>query len=281
MTATVATNDEGLVKLEAVCILEAFFYGNHYDSFVVRDSTPLKEAIAKVNSGAAEKMKSALHMTTKYPGIRRVQVTNREDADLFCNGTGILLHIKEIYIDNRVGAAVVSGIDAPADFIEPSNSNRRPAHLTLWGNPPQMAGEALIGKSLELRKPLVQVTKERLFVAMKSQCTRARDLSNKLSESTRLTWELRMEQRSLIYENKKLSETVRIIDHRVLPIQLAVRQFLRRNAARQYKELLSQLGITDLQHKLLVRIAQRWKASHPLYGYYDDYSDYGYGDDWF
>lgn len=127
-------------------------------SLYATDSTPLKEAIATVNSGAAEKMKSALNMTTKYPGIGRVQFNNTEDADLFCNATGILIYIKEVYIGNRIGAAVVSCIDAHADFMEPSKSNGRPAHLTLWDNPSRMSGEILIGKPLELREPLVQVT---------------------------------------------------------------------------------------------------------------------------
>ena len=288
---------DGLVKLEAVCTLEAFFDRSaFYDAFSVQNIAPLKEAIAKINPDAAARIKTNLHMTVKYPGRGKVPGLSEEDNDLYSSGVSVLLHITEIFVSVAVGSAVVSGIDAPTPFTEPSKSNGRPAHLTLWGNPPVMAGSVLIGKPLFLRDPFIQVTEERLMAALKVHCKKAQDLSKMVAK---LTSEMGIVKR----RNQEVEKTVGIIDGTisprfVLPIQAAVRRFLtlrhvarvksaiaiqaltRRNAARRHIGRLRKLGLTNSQHQSLAEAVRHWRVLASLavcqarvlaYGYCDGF----------
>jgi hypothetical protein len=282
---------DGLVKLEAVCTLEAFFDRSaFYDAFSVQNIAPLKEAIAKINPDAAARIKRNLHMTVKYPGRGKVPGLSEEDNDLYSSGVSVLLHITEIFVSVAVGSAVVSGIDAPTPFTEPSKSNGRPAHLTLWGNPPVMAGSVLIGKPLFLRDPFIQVTEERQMAALKVHCKKAQDLSKMVAKLTsdlaKLTFEMGIVER----RNQEVEKTVGIIDGTisprfVLPVQAAVRRFLtlrhvarvksaiaiqaltRRNAARRHIGRLRQLGLTNSQHQSLAEAVRHWRYQAQVLAY--------------
>ena len=282
---------DGLVKLEAVCTLEAFFDRSaFYDAFSVQNIAPLKEAIAKINPDAAARIKTNLHMTVKYPGRGKVPGLSEEDNDLYSSGVSVLLHITEIFVSVAVGSAVVSGIDAPTPFTEPSKSNGRPAHLTLWGNPPVMAGSVLIGKPLFLRDPFIQVTEERQMAALKVHCKKAQDLSKMVAKLTsdlaKLTFEMGIVER----RNQEVEKTVGIIDGTisprfVLPIQAAVRRFLtlrhvarvksaiaiqaltRRNAARRHIGRLRKLGLTNSQHQSLAEAVRHWRYQAQVLAY--------------
>ena len=282
---------DGLVKLEAVCTLEAFFDRSaFYDAFSVQNIAPLKEAIAKINPDAAARIKRNLHMTVKYPGRGKVPGLSEEDNDLYSSGVSVLLHITEIFVSVAVGSAVVSGIDAPTPFTEPSKSNGRPAHLTLWGNPPVMAGSVLIGKPLFLRDPFIQVTEERQMAALKVHCKKAQDLSKMVAKLTsdlaNLTFEMGIVER----RNQEVEKTVGIIDGTisprfVLPVQAAVRRFLtlrhvarvksaiaiqaltRRNAARRHIGRLRKLGLTNSQHQSLAEAVRHWRYQAPVLAY--------------
>jgi hypothetical protein len=225
-------------KLGEVCIVEAFFTKRHYDSFVVRDSASLRTAIAKVHPATAMMMKAQLHMTVRYPSCGVVPGVSSEHHWMFESiGPGVLLHIAQIYVASDVASAVVCGVDTPHMFTVPSESNRKPAHLTLWGHPPVRGGEVLVGKSLALRNPFMQMTEERLVAALAAHTERYAGLQSRLSEAQSNWFQLNTDNyhlaakaRNIEAENRKLehhSEVIRgLFNSRVVRIQAQVRRFL-------------------------------------------------------
>lgn len=159
----------GLITLNETCVLDAYFDSNHYDSFKVKDSSALKKAIARVNTRAALYMGDDLHMTVCYPRKGVVPGLSKADAVTFANYEDfpvVQLLVNEIHVsrDGKFGTAVIAGIDSAALFK--FNNNGTPAHITLWGNPPVMAGRQLIGLPLALRSPFIQVTAEQVGAGM-------------------------------------------------------------------------------------------------------------------
>ena len=286
---------ELIVQLEEICTLEAVFKSGYYDSFVVRNSVPLKTAIARVCPKTASRMKTDLHMTVAYPGRGEVPGLSVGFRKLFRH-LPVLLHVKEIYVGDDVGSAVVFGIDAPASFTEPSVSNGRPAHLTLYGHPPVRAGSVLIGKQLALRKPFIQISEGYMQALLNMQSKFIDDLKIRQRETVRKLYEV--EQHVGIIE-KHMGVIGAMVSRPAMIIQTVLRRFLAQQLVARIRSsivlqaaarrLLAQQHISRLRTKIalrarltksqywaLLKLVQSWKTKRmmALYDYDDYYDDY-------
>lgn len=263
----------GLIHLETICVLEATFSTRHFDGFFVHDSTALENAIAVVSPYCASRMKKDLHMTVRYPGVRRVPGVSCEDAEAYGQGSSfppIRILIRDIYVskDRALAAAVVYGVDtAVSAMTEATDINgKTPAHLTLWahGRAPVEAGRQLIGLELETREPFVQVTQDCLRNFVKSQAKIIAEKASKLQTIQR--------EHGLLLKNVTVLEG--LIRVRVVTIQRVVRCWRARTLTSRMRKMRS---LTQAQRQLLIKVARgwlaRWKTKY--------YRDYDSGDEWY
>lgn len=253
----------GLIKLDTVCILDAHFRSGHYDGFHVNDSSPLKAAISKVDPKVALLMNSDLHMTVQYPSRRKVPGLSEAAAVTFSRYNDfptVKLHVAEIHVssDGKFASAIVHAIDTVIMFD--FNNNGTPAHLTLWGYPPVMAGHQLIGLSLELRIPFIQITEDCVLEIMETKLK----ISNELSD--------------LKVAFRKLDN---VFSSRVMLIQSNVRKWRARQLVGNMKCMKR---LSTAQRGRLVRFLKVWREGFlarqrfidSMYDDYDSYDDYYY-----
>ena len=264
-------SEASFVELEEECTLEAVFQSGSYDSFIVLNSDPLRCAIEKVRPDVARGMKSNLHMTVSFPGRRNLAGLSTGFCDVL-RRLPVLLFVRKIYVGDGVGSAVVYGINAPVRFMTPMESNGRPAHLTLFGNPAEKAGRVLIGKKLELREPFIQVCPGYMEALLKAQI--------------KFTDDLNRAQQMAFAKVRVLEQHLGVIgpilSRHVVPIQAAVRRLLaqqklvrlrnpivlqaagrrllaRRHVAKIHNTRELQACLTTGQHRAFVTLVRLWR----------------------
>jgi len=254
----------GLIKLDELCVLEARFESNYYDSFKVKDSSAIKAAIEKVNPSAAIKMNRNLHMTVSYPGKQRIPGLSEADKETFADSSDfptVLLQIAEIHLsrDGNFAAAVISGIDSAVMFA--FNNNGTPAHLTLWGYPPVMAGQQLIGLPLALRSPFIQVTAERVAASMASKNEQIKSLKLCISKT----------ERELLDANALIGVMHQILNRWIVCIQSNVRLWL---ARRLVTNLRCMNRLSSAQRSTLRRFIQKMKNATATQSHRENDNDF-------
>eukprot|EP01033_Poteriospumella_lacustris_P015215 gene15215-10882_t len=175
MADSMSNPPTGIIQLADDCVLEAVFGSGYYDAFNVIDPAPLRAAIEKVHPWAATQMKRDLHMTVSYPSKRRVPGLSEEYAQVFRYGQGfpaVKLRVREICVSDckRFGAAVVTAVESAVLFS--FDDNGTPAHLTLWGECPEL----LIGRPIMVQQPFICVTEERFAAYMAAKLKEIDDL---------------------------------------------------------------------------------------------------------
>eukprot|EP01031_Cornospumella_fuschlensis_P027326 gene27326-33011_t len=260
----------GLIKLEKTCVLEAYFQGkSSFDSFVVIDSSRLREAIHEVYPEAAKSMKEDLHMTVSYPGKHKVPGLSVVNAAVYKHGYDfpkVNLHVNEIHVsdDNKFASAVVAAIDTSIMFS--FDNNGTPAHLTLWGYPPVMAGRKLLGQPLALRNPFIHVTDERVEASLAEKVKELQDLREAKEASERIAGAL----------TRHTQVVDKLLTRWVIRVQTATRAWLARRRASRMRRMRR---LTRAQRAVLGRFAKtaaaRFRQRKADY-YADYYGDYDY-----
>ncbi len=257
----------GFITLQEECILEAVFRSHYYDAFDVLNAEPLKRAIEQISPRAASKMKANLHMTVAYPGKGKVPGLSEAYTMVFKKASSafpsVFLHIREIYVtpDQQFGVAPVAAVDTAIPFM--FNNNGTPAHLTLWGNPPVEAGRSLMGKSLNLRNPFIEVTDERAAACISAKLNQIQDLQTTVYSLNRDLSKVRCH--ITVLEN--------VMKRRVTILQGAVRRWM----ARLRRSRICRLRrLTPGQRVALTKFILRWIESYKekRYVHFNDYYDY-------
>lgn len=268
----------GLIQLHEVCVLKAQFSSRFYDCFNVKDISPLKNAILKIYPNIEKRISSDrdIHMTIRYPGYGDIPGLSQEDSGILtCDRRldsdklpSVLLYITEIFVsrDGQFASAVVFGIDSPILFDSPMKSNRKPAHLSLWGYPPVRNGELLIGQTIALRDPFIRITETILVDTVKTHFRNFQAV-----------------QRDFYKVNDNLEVIERLLVRRVIRIQTFIRYW---QSKRYVAWLFRFRSLSKYHRNVLKDFIGRWKTAFmkaKQQRYNDEYGDYlsfvaGYND---